>query len=192
MVALCSRADRYIFILFLSFFFFSSPNLSGRRLDVYHALAHGVALVRIWNADLKCAARGSLQIQDAKNRHLGTIARLCRAISLCCNGDDDDDDDTDGSRQSSATRLRSVEDVGDGPYQMSTAQQHSGTILCPAVFFLILAFVFGSRPSDHYFRSVCWFVCLPVCLFVGLFVQFISAVFDPISIKLGHMLYVWV
>ena len=25
--------------------------------------------------------RGSLQIQDAKNRHLGTIAQLCRAIS---------------------------------------------------------------------------------------------------------------
>ena len=29
------------------FFLFSSPNLSGRRLDVYHTLAHGVALVRI-------------------------------------------------------------------------------------------------------------------------------------------------
>ena len=27
--------------------FFSSPNLSGQRLDVYHTLAHGVALVRI-------------------------------------------------------------------------------------------------------------------------------------------------
>ena len=27
--------------------FFSSPNLSGRRLDVYHTLAHDVALVRI-------------------------------------------------------------------------------------------------------------------------------------------------
>ena len=49
MVALCNRADHYIFILFLSsfFFFFSSFNLSGRRLDVYHTLAHGVALVRI-------------------------------------------------------------------------------------------------------------------------------------------------
>jgi len=23
---------------------------------------------------------------------------------------------------------------------------------------------FGSRPSNHYFRSVCWFVCLSVCL----------------------------
>jgi len=52
MVALCNRADHYIFmlwfVLLLSFFlFFSSPNLSGRRLDVYHTLAHGVALVRI-------------------------------------------------------------------------------------------------------------------------------------------------
>ena len=30
-----------------SIFFFSSPNLSGRRLDVYHTFTHGVALVRI-------------------------------------------------------------------------------------------------------------------------------------------------
>jgi len=28
-------------------FFLSSPNLSRRRLDVYHTCAHGVALVRI-------------------------------------------------------------------------------------------------------------------------------------------------
>jgi len=73
MVALCNRADRYIFALwFLSFFFFFSlvsdiaifvlkrdvklqltnsffplPNLSGRRLDVCHTSTHGVALVRI-------------------------------------------------------------------------------------------------------------------------------------------------
>ena len=33
--------------IYLSSFFFSSPNLSGRRLDVYHTLTHGVALVRI-------------------------------------------------------------------------------------------------------------------------------------------------
>jgi len=49
MVALCNRADHYIFILFLSssffFSFFSSTNLSGRRLDVYHTSAHGVVLV---------------------------------------------------------------------------------------------------------------------------------------------------
>jgi len=36
----------FFFFLFL-LSFFSSPNLSGRRLDVYHTLAHGVALVRI-------------------------------------------------------------------------------------------------------------------------------------------------
>ena len=49
--ALCNRADHYIFALWLlSFylsFFISSPNLSGRRLDVYHTSTHGVALVRI-------------------------------------------------------------------------------------------------------------------------------------------------
>jgi len=32
----------------------------------------------------------------------------------------------------------------------------------------------GSRPSDHYFRGVCLFVCA----------EFFSAVFDPIWIKL--------
>jgi len=51
MVALCNRADHYIFMLWfvlllLSFFlFFSSPNLSSRRLDVYHTLAHNVVLL---------------------------------------------------------------------------------------------------------------------------------------------------
>ena len=103
MVALWNRETIYIFMLwfvmvapyvtgqtiiflpcgyYLSIYlFFSSPNLSGRRLDVYHTSTHGVALVRIYNACLKCAARGSLQIQDAKNRHFGTIAQLCRAVS---------------------------------------------------------------------------------------------------------------
>ena len=49
MVALCNRETIYIFILFLlsssSSFFFSSPNLSSRRLDIYHTSAHGVVLV---------------------------------------------------------------------------------------------------------------------------------------------------
>ena len=35
-------------------------------MDVYHTSTHGVDLVRIWNAGLKCAARSSLQLQDAK------------------------------------------------------------------------------------------------------------------------------
>jgi len=46
-IALCNRADHYIFapwfLLLLSFF--SSPNISVRRLDVYHTSSHGVALV---------------------------------------------------------------------------------------------------------------------------------------------------
>jgi len=50
-------------------------------LDVYHTSTHGVALVRIQNACLKCAARSSLKIQDAKNRHFGTIAQTCQAAS---------------------------------------------------------------------------------------------------------------
>jgi len=72
MAAPWNRAGHYIFALwFLSSIylsFFSSPNLNGRRLDVYHTFTHGVALVRIYNAGLKCAARASLQMQDPKSR----------------------------------------------------------------------------------------------------------------------------
>ena len=50
------------------FFFFSSPNLSRRRLDVCHTFTHGVALVRISDAGLKRAAHSSLEMQDAKSR----------------------------------------------------------------------------------------------------------------------------
>ena len=52
------------FYLLLSFF--SSPNLSGRRLNVYHTSTHGVALVRIKNACLKCAVRCSLKYRTQK------------------------------------------------------------------------------------------------------------------------------
>ena len=52
MAALFNRAGHYIFALWFlssSFFscLFSSPNLSGRTLDVYHTSRHGVALVQI-------------------------------------------------------------------------------------------------------------------------------------------------
>jgi len=52
-----------------SFFylFYSSPNLSRCRLDVYHISTHGVALVQICDTGLKRAACGSLEIQDAKD-----------------------------------------------------------------------------------------------------------------------------
>jgi len=54
-----------MFFPVVSFFLlFSSPNISGRRFDVYHTSSHGVALVQLHNAVVKCAARGSLQIQD--------------------------------------------------------------------------------------------------------------------------------
>ena len=85
MAALWNRAGHYILpcgFFLSSFFFYSSPNLSGRRLDVYHASAHGVALVRIYNAGLKCAARSLLEMQDPKNCHLGTVARLV-GVYLC-------------------------------------------------------------------------------------------------------------
>jgi len=51
---------------------------------MYHTSTHGVALVQIYNAALKRAVHGSLKKQDAKiakNRHLGTVPQLCRAIS---------------------------------------------------------------------------------------------------------------
>jgi len=51
MAALRSRCGHYIFVLWFlllsSIFLLSSPNLSRRRLDVYHTSTHGVALVRI-------------------------------------------------------------------------------------------------------------------------------------------------
>ena len=51
MAALWNRAGHYIFAhkiyIFLLPSFFSSPNLSSQRLDVYHTSTHGVALVRI-------------------------------------------------------------------------------------------------------------------------------------------------
>jgi len=53
--------------IFLSFYLFSSPNLSSRRLDVCHTSANGVTLVRIWDAGLKRAACGWLKVElDAK------------------------------------------------------------------------------------------------------------------------------
>ena len=49
MAPVWNRAGHYIFALrFLSsifFYLFSSPNLTGRTLDVYHTSTHGVALV---------------------------------------------------------------------------------------------------------------------------------------------------
>jgi len=85
MVALWNRADHYIFALWflLSIFFFSSPNLSRRRLDICHTSTHGVALVRILDAGLKRVAHGSLQIQDAKKKFQpGRTTRVERSAAV--------------------------------------------------------------------------------------------------------------
>ena len=83
MASLHSRCGHYIFALWLLLlsFFLCLPNLSGRRLDVYHTSTHGVALVQIYSACLKCAARSSMEMQVPKNCHMGTIAEICRAVS---------------------------------------------------------------------------------------------------------------
>jgi len=49
MAAICNRARHYIFAMWflLSYYLFSSPNLSHPRFDVYHTSTHDVALVRI-------------------------------------------------------------------------------------------------------------------------------------------------
>jgi len=54
------------FALFLSSSFF--PRLISAVAEWMSTIlyTHGLALVRIYNAGLKCAARGSLEIQDAK------------------------------------------------------------------------------------------------------------------------------
>jgi len=59
-------AQTIIFLPCGFFFLFSSSNLSRPRLDVCHTSTHGVALVRISDAGLKPAARGWLEMQDAK------------------------------------------------------------------------------------------------------------------------------
>jgi len=47
LVALWNRADHYIFILSFVLSFFSSPNVSRRRLNAFHTSTHGVDIVRI-------------------------------------------------------------------------------------------------------------------------------------------------
>jgi len=67
----------------LSIFFLSSPNLSGCTLDVYHTSTHGVAFNLECRSEMCCTqlAENTGRKKVAKNRHLGTIAQLCWAIS---------------------------------------------------------------------------------------------------------------
>jgi len=90
MVALWNRADHYIFILFLSFFFllFLFPCL----ISVVGDWMSTILLHMVWpsceTANLECRsemccmwlAENTGRKNDAKNRHLGTIPQHCRAI----------------------------------------------------------------------------------------------------------------
>ena len=62
------------------FFFFYSPNLSHRRLDIYHTFTHGGLSANLRRMSETCCTRLAGN-RGRKNRHLGTIAQLCRAIS---------------------------------------------------------------------------------------------------------------
>jgi len=58
--------------------------------------------------------------------------------------------------------------------------------IAPLIHLLTLALLVHGQVTIIFVVSVCLSVCLFVCA------EFFSAVFNPISIKLGHMLYVWV
>ena len=85
MAALRSRCGHYTFVLFLySLFFFSSPNLSGRRADVYHTSTYGVDSANLeCRSEMYCTrvAENTGRKNRQKYRHLGTITQLCRAVS---------------------------------------------------------------------------------------------------------------
>ena len=80
--ALRSRCGHYIFVLFLLSFF--SPNLSGRRLDVYHTSTQCDLSANLeCRSELYCTrlAETTGRRKSPKNRHLGTVAQVCRAVS---------------------------------------------------------------------------------------------------------------
>ena len=71
MVALWNKADNFHAVVCSSlFFFFSSSNLSRRRLDVCHTSTHGVALVQIYDAGLKDA---KIVTNSPSAHHLTTL-----------------------------------------------------------------------------------------------------------------------
>ena len=146
----------------------------------------------------------------AKNRHLGTIIQLCRAISSqlrhvstigknllssnissTCPRDMVNLRPTSGwdrfvslghpckfqrvwrlgsvtGRHSSSGRQPNFALLNRGRHLYSAGRPLRWALAHILVSFYLLL---GSRPSDHYFRSVCLFVCLPVCLFVQSFSQ---------------------
>jgi len=65
----------FLTFFYLSFFFFSSPIVTGRRVDVYHTSTHGVALSANseYRSEMCCTrlAGNTTCKNDAKNRHPG-------------------------------------------------------------------------------------------------------------------------
>jgi len=88
-VALWNRADHYIFILWFllsSFFLFSSPNLSGRRLDVcmpYFPTWCGLSAKLGCRSETCCTrlAGNAERKKSPKSHHMRTIVHLSRAVS---------------------------------------------------------------------------------------------------------------
>jgi len=85
MAALRSRCGHYIFILsFLLLFFF--PRLISAVAEIgclpYFHTWCGLSANLECRSETCCKRIAEIGLQDAKNRHLGTIAQLCRAISL--------------------------------------------------------------------------------------------------------------
>jgi len=78
---LWNRAGHYIFAV-ISIFpsSFSSPNLSGRRLDVYHTSTQCGLSANLECMSEMCCTRPTENI-GRKNRHFGTITQLCQAVS---------------------------------------------------------------------------------------------------------------
>jgi len=87
MAALCNREGRIYFHPVVSSFsfLFSSPNVSGRRLDVlpYFHTWYGLSVHLECSSETCCAwlAENTARKKLPKSRHLGTIPQLCWAIS---------------------------------------------------------------------------------------------------------------
>jgi len=105
MAALWNSSGHYIFVSpvvsslsFLSSSFFITYSLPSQIGCLPH-FTHGVALVRIYDAGLKRAARGSMKIPDSKNRQKFAICAPSHKINMsnyitvitvvlnCCKGD---------------------------------------------------------------------------------------------------------
>jgi len=84
MAALRSRCGHYIFILSFLLFFF--PRLISAVAEIgclpYFHTWCGLSANLECRSETCCKRIAEIGLQDAKNRHLGTIAQLCRAISL--------------------------------------------------------------------------------------------------------------